>query len=144
MKGSYHLIQLATRSLHNVAPDAVLFAALQGLALSLGVREIAAVSADRQSSSTRDSGESFKQAYDSFFEGLGIQKTSEGFYRTPVPIGLKPLAHVKKGHKIRTKEKRAFKQSVQNACAEFFANQTQVPRPDSSVQELVNVGAGPA
>ena len=126
MKGSYHLIHLATKSLHNVAPDAVLLAALQGIALAFGISEIAAVSASRQSSCTSDSAAAFQQAYDLFFEGLDIERSSDGFYRTPVPIEPKPLAHVKKGHKIRTKEKRAFKLAVQTACCEFLLR--EMPR----------------
>jgi uncharacterized protein VirK/YbjX len=123
MKGSYHLIQLATKSLHDVAPDALLLASLQGLAVAFGIGEIAAVSAERQSSSTKDSAVAFKQAYDDFFQGLGIQQNADGFFLTPVPIEGKPLSYIKKGHKLRTKEKRAFKQSIQLACADFFAEQ---------------------
>ena len=121
MKGSYREIHLATRALHNVAPDAVLLAALQGIADAFGIREIAAVTAARQGSGTKDSLAAFKQAYDDFFTGLGIPQTSAGFFLTPVPVERKPLASIKKGHRIRTKEKRAFKQRIQSACAAFFA-----------------------
>jgi len=121
MKGSYELIQLATKALHNVAPDAFLFAALQGVADAFGIREIAAVSAVRQSSYTEDSVVEFRQAYDRFLSGLGIPQTADGFFLTPVPVEGRPLASIKRGHKIRTKEKRAFKRQIQLACADFLA-----------------------
>jgi hypothetical protein len=132
MKGSYELIQLATKALRNVAPDALLFAALQGIAVAFGIGEIAAVSAVRQSSYTEDSAADFRQAYDSFLAGQGIPQNADGFFITPVPAEAKPLAHIKKGHKIRTKEKRALKQQIQLACADFFAQLIQGTDIDSS------------
>jgi uncharacterized protein VirK/YbjX len=127
MKGSYELIQLATKALHNVAPDALLFTALQGIAVAFGIGEIAAVSAARQGSYTEDSAADFRQAYDSFLVGLGIPQTADGFFVTAVPLEGKPIASIKKGHKIRTKQKRAFKQQIQLACTDFFARLMQGP-----------------
>ena len=129
MKGSYHLIHLATKALRNVAPDALLLSCLQGIAIAFGIGEIAGVSAARQSSCTKDTAAAFAQAYDRFFQGVGMVETPCGFFLTPVPIEAKPLADIKKGHKIRTREKRAFKQSIQLACTNFFAQNTQEPRP---------------
>jgi uncharacterized protein VirK/YbjX len=137
MKGSFELIQLATKALHNVAPDALLFAALQGLAVAFGIGEVAAVSAARQSSYTEDSAAEFRQAYDSFLVGLGMPQTADGFFVTSVPLQGKPLARIKKGHKIRTKEKRAFKQEIQLACADFFVQHIQGLDRDPSLQTPV-------
>jgi hypothetical protein len=117
VKGAYAEISAATKALHDVAPDALLLAALQGVAMAFNIDEIAAVSAARQSSYRRDSAASFTEAYDDFFAELGISKGVTGFYHTPVPIELKPLSLIKPGHKLRTKEKRAFKQQVALACA---------------------------
>lgn len=144
MKGVYQQVQLATKTLHDVAPDALLFAALQGIALAFGIGEIAAVTAARQSSFTNDSSVEFCQAYDRFFLGLEIPQTPESIFLTPIPIEGKPMAQIKKGHKIRTKQKRAFKQSVQSACAEFFAKHMGVSAPQPQVGELANAASGPA
>jgi uncharacterized protein VirK/YbjX len=127
MKGSYQGIQTATHALHNVAPDAVLVACLQGLAIAFGIKAIGGVSAHRQSSYTPESSQSFTRAYDDFFKSLEIPLNDGGFYLTPVPMELKPLSLVKKGHKIRTKEKRAFKLALQQACTAFFAGQMRTP-----------------
>jgi uncharacterized protein VirK/YbjX len=120
MRGCYRQIYLATKTLHDVAPGALLLAALQGIANAFGIGEIAAVSASRQSSCTEDSAAAFKKAYDDFFVELGIPENSAGFFFSPVPIVDKPLACIKQGHKLRTREKRAFKQQIQLACAGFF------------------------
>jgi uncharacterized protein VirK/YbjX len=122
MKGSYRLIQLATKALHNVAPDALLLSCLQGIAIAFGIGAIAGVSAARQSSCTKDSAAAFRHGYDRFFQGVGMPETPSGFFLTPVPIEAKPLTDIKKGHKIRTREKRAFKESIQLACTNFFAS----------------------
>jgi uncharacterized protein VirK/YbjX len=120
VKGTYPPISVATKTLHDVAPDAMLLAALQGFANAFQISEIAAVSAVMQSSYSEDAAAVFRQAYDHFFAGLEIPKNPAGFYSTPVPIQGKPLSSIKQGHKLRTKEKRAFKQQVQVACAAFF------------------------
>lgn len=119
-RGAYSQIRLATRCLHNVAPPAILLAALQGVAGALGIGQLAAVSAVRQTSYSEHSAESFKSAYDAFFAELGMARNSAGFYLSPIPIEDKPLALIKKGHRLRTKEKRAFKQRIQTACAGFL------------------------
>jgi hypothetical protein len=134
MKGAYRQVHLATRALHNVAPGALLLSVLQGIALAFGIGQIAAVTAVRQSSYTADSAAVFKQAYDEFFIGLGIPETAAGFFLTPVPVEPKPLAQVKKGHKIRTKEKRAFKQQILSDSAAFFAKQILVCKTNPGLQ----------
>jgi uncharacterized protein VirK/YbjX len=120
VKGTYPPISYATKTLHDVAPDALLFAALQGIANAFGISKIAAVSGARQSYYNEDDAAAFKEAYDDFFTKLGIPKSAAGFFRVPLPLQEKPLTFIKHGHKIRTREKRAFKQQIQLACAGFF------------------------
>ena len=120
VKGAFFHISDATKTLHDVAPDALLFAALQGVANAFGIGEIVAVSGTRQSYFSQDAAAVFKEAYDDFFAGLGIPKDKAGFFRIPLPFQEKPLSLIKHGHKIRTREKRAFKQKIQSACAGFF------------------------
>jgi uncharacterized protein VirK/YbjX len=120
VKGAYPPISYATKTLHDVAPGALLFAALQGIANAFGICEIAAVSGAMQSYYREDDAADFKEAYDDFFTELGIPKSAAGFFRIPLPFQEKPLTFIKHGHKIRTREKRAFKQQIQLACAGFF------------------------
>lgn len=120
IKGAYSQISEATRTLHDVAPGALLFAALQGVADAFGIGEIAAVSGARQSYYSEDAAVVFKEAYDDFFAELGMPKSAAGFFRISLPLQEKPLTFIKHGHKLRTREKRAFKQQIQLACASFF------------------------
>lgn len=137
MKGCYRQIYLATKALHDVSPAALLLAALQGVAMAFGIGEFAAVSAVRQTSYTEDSAAVFKKAYDDFFAETGMTQNACGFFVSPIPIEDKPLTFIKKGHKLRTKEKRAFKQSIQLACFGFFeSNRAPGFAPASPFQPL--------
>jgi uncharacterized protein VirK/YbjX len=129
VRGRYDEVSLATKSLGNVAPSHLLLAAMQGFGKALGIEEFASVSStthryslsiDEEFASHVDS------AYDGFFADLGVPKTPSGYYSSPIPMEEKPLAAIKRGHKIRTKQKRAFKEEVQRAVASFFEKQCAV------------------
>jgi uncharacterized protein VirK/YbjX len=122
VKGCYSQISRATKALHDVAPASLLFAALQGIAGKFGIHAIAGVSAVRQIAYEEQYAQAFHTSYDAFFAEMGIAATSQGFFLGPLPTKEKPLAAIKQGHKLRTREKRAFKQQVQSVCAEFFAS----------------------
>ena len=119
--GCYPGIKLSTKTLHEVGPGALLLAALQGIADALEVGEMAAVDAANQRSYCKEVAASLKSAYDDFFTDLFMTKTADGFFFSPVPIEDKPLAFIKQGHKLRTKEKRAFKRQIMLACACSFS-----------------------
>jgi uncharacterized protein VirK/YbjX len=119
-RGAYQQISLATKALHDVAPAALLLAALQGIGTALGIDQLAAVCATRQTCYTVECASAFSTAYDGFFNELGIARNAAGFFVSPVPIEEKPLAWIKQGHKLRTKDKRAFKHEIQKACSAFF------------------------
>ena len=114
MQGCFHLISLATSALHEVAPPALLFAALEGVASAFGIHAMAGVSATRQVSYGDDCADSLKEAYDDFFAAVGATLSPANLFLSPLPTQQKPLASIKKGHKTRTRKKRAFKQQVAN------------------------------
>lgn len=119
-RGHYSQISFATKALHDVAPCALLFAALQGVADALEIGEIAGVCATEQSRYTPESAAIFKLNYDDFFSELGMAKSASGFFLSDVPIKGKPLAAIKRGHKLRTKEKRAFKRQIaEDVCRQL-------------------------
>ena len=78
------------------------------------------VSALRQANYHEDCAGVFRKSYDDFFRNLGAVLGPENLYSCPVPIPEKPLQEVKRGHKLRTKEKRAFKREVASAVRLFF------------------------
>jgi uncharacterized protein VirK/YbjX len=135
-KGASSQIGYATKAMQDVAPRALLLAALQGIAEAFGISEIAAIPAIRQTSYVKHCAASFKEAYDDFFVDLGIPKSDTGFYHASLPIQAKPLAFIKPGHKIRTKKKRAFKQQIQSTFASFFEQDAHGLPPESPPQDV--------
>jgi uncharacterized protein VirK/YbjX len=120
VKGCYRQIGDATKALYDVAPAQILLAALQGVASAFDIRAIAAIPAERQSSFKKEAARAFKDSYDNLFSAVGLSKSETGFFSSAVPIDQKPLTSIKRGHKLRTREKRAFKQRIQSACAAFL------------------------
>ncbi len=112
VKGYYRQIAFATKVLHDVAPGALLVAALQGAGEALGIGTMASISGADQTSYCADYDASFKTAYDDFFAELGVTKNDANVFVTPIPMQEKPLALVKQGHKLRTREKREFKRQI--------------------------------
>jgi hypothetical protein len=137
IKGAFSQISTATKTLHDVAPGALLLAALRGIAGTFGIGEIAAVCAARQSSYEKEAAASFAEAYDDFFAELGIEKNAAGFFRSALPLQEKPLALIKRGHKIRTRNKRTFKREIQLACASFFEKFPPAAPGKSPIDELI-------
>jgi uncharacterized protein VirK/YbjX len=115
--GYFEQIRRVTKALHDVGPPALLLAALHGLAAALGIGQFAAVCATRQSSYTAELSDLYIGAYDDFFSGLGLARNDSGFFLSPIPHQDKPLSSIKQGHKLRTKQKRAFKRQIaQEVC----------------------------
>ena len=119
-KGEYKFIQRATKIMNDVAPASFLLAALQGFAEAFGVVEIVRVSARRQSTYNEVYAEVFRKSYDDFFVSVGAVLDRENLFHCPVPIPEKPLQEIKRGHKLRTKEKQAFKRNVADSVRRFF------------------------
>ncbi len=121
--GYFNEIRRLTRTLHDVGPAALLLAALYGFAEALGIGEFAAVSAIRQSSYTEELSALYIDAYDNFFTGLGLAINDSGFFLSPIPHPDKPLSQIKQGHKLRTREKRAFKHKIAQAVCHALQQQ---------------------
>lgn len=137
VKGSYDEIQRATRAMHDVAPPALLFAALCGFAEAYGIKAMAGITGVMKPEFHFYEGEAahIQQAYDGFFTELGATKGPANFYLAPMPPPEKPMVSIKPGHKIRTRKKRAFKRVImQRICLHLReANEHQVSKSRSSV-----------
>lgn len=112
MKGCYEQVRSATKALHEIAPPALLVAALQGIATAWGIREMAGICAKSQYSYNERSSALFIEAYDDFFIELGASRTTADFFSSPLPVIEKPLDLIRNGHKSRTLKKRAFKLQI--------------------------------
>jgi uncharacterized protein VirK/YbjX len=120
VKGCYPQISLATRTMRCVAPPALLVAALEGLGDALGIRTLACISGTDQNSYCSKSAAYFGAAYDAFFIARGVNKNEANIFVSPIPMNEKPLALIKKGHKLRAKRRHAFKRMVAEAARQAF------------------------
>jgi uncharacterized protein VirK/YbjX len=114
VKGSYDEIQRATKTMCDVAPPALLFAALCGVAEAFGIEAMAGITGAMKPEFHFYEGEAahIEQAYDGFFTELGATKGRANFYLGRMPPEEKPMSSIKQGHKIRTRKKRAFKRAI--------------------------------
>ena len=104
-----NLIRNTTKSIHDIAPSALLMAALQGVALACKLNTIIGVSNDQQVSTT-DKHIFFN--YDLFWYSLGADKTRENLFVLPVPFTEKPIELIKNNHRRRTLHKRQYKNKI--------------------------------
>jgi uncharacterized protein VirK/YbjX len=111
-------IRLAIKAMHGVRPRALLLSALEGIAIAMGIEEIASVSTRNHIDYCEELDAVFKNSYDDFFAELGLIKSDTGFFTSTVLIGDKPLTLIKQGHKIRTRKKRAFRKQARLACSD--------------------------
>jgi len=125
VRGCRDDIKLTTKALHDIAPQTLLIAALCGVAEAFGVNTMAGISATLHPDWELCNGKAvheqaydeFEQAYDEFFSELGAAKGPTNFYLSQLPPPGKPMTLIKRGHKTRTRIKRAFKRDIaQRVC----------------------------
>lgn len=139
-------IRLARRALNDYSPRTLLLAALQGIADAIGIGEIVAVCAMRQRSYENGCPSILKSGYDDFFVQLGMVKTVDGFYSSPIPIQGKPLASFKPRARSRARKRRANRQQIRLACADFLIKITDPaasPASGSICSEVVPIAFKP-
>ncbi len=114
VRGCQDEIRLATKTLFDIAPPALLVATLCGIAEAYGIDAMAAINATMKPEFHFYPGEDahIQEAYDGFFMELGAIKSPTGFYLSPLPPIEKPMTLIKRGHKTRTQRKRAFKRQL--------------------------------
>jgi hypothetical protein len=124
-RGCYDEVRLATKTLHDIAPPALLFAALCGVAEAYGVHEMAGIAAIMKPEfySHPDDDAQIQEAYDEFFALLGATKGPAGFYQSPLPPPDRPIKMIKSkkrsAHRRRTAIKRDITQRVYQALCDF-------------------------
>jgi uncharacterized protein VirK/YbjX len=119
VKGCYDEIQRATKTLYHLAPPALLFAALCGVAEAFEIKAMAGITGTMRPEFyfNEEGAVHIQQAYDGFFRELGATKGRANFYLGPMPALEKHVASIEQGHKkgrkgVRTRKKRATKLDI--------------------------------
>lgn len=139
--GYYGQIRAATRALHDVGPAALLLAALHGFAKVFGISRMAGVSSVCQSSFAEELSVVYKSAYDDFFSEMGITQNSSGLFLGSIPLEDRPMSYIKRGHKIRTREKRELKRQIaEDVC--LLLHRSGANR--AALTTILSIGGPPA
>lgn len=112
-KGFASSIRFATRSVGDVSPPLILMAAVEGVALALGIEHVVGISAGEQVCTyggppTPD----FVSAYDDFWTSTEGKRLPSGRFHFPVPLPEKSMTLIKRNHRLRVRNRRAFRRSV--------------------------------
>ena len=111
-RGKYGAIAKATKDLMDLTPQFILFSALQGIAIALGIGYIGSVSGARHISNADPDSPMFRKAYDDFMVSQGAVGSADDLFRLQVPVREKPLKYVKRDHRGRTLKKRRFRTRI--------------------------------
>lgn len=116
--GGFEQIRLATKAMHEVTPQWALFSALQGVARTWGIGDLAGIRACRQVCNRSDDPAAFAAAYDQFWETLGAGRLAADYFHVPSEVPAKPIEEVRQKHRGRTLVKRRFKAGIADAVGE--------------------------
>jgi uncharacterized protein VirK/YbjX len=119
-KGCFEQIRMSTKALQETSPPLVLIAAVQGVATALGIRQLAGVSAAKQSSNGGLNPVDYETAYDAFWRSLGATRASPDFFHIPLPLPEKPIELIKRNHRSRTRAKRLFRKQISERVHQSF------------------------
>jgi len=119
-KGCSSEIKFLRKVFNESSSRKLLLAALQGIAGAFGINELAAVCATNQTSYKNEHSALFRNAYDDFFDDLGMVKTTAGFYSISIPIEDRPLTSSNRRNITQAEKRRAMRQNVQSTCAAFL------------------------
>lgn len=111
-RGKFKAISQATKDLMDLTPQFILFSALQGIAISLGIFYIASVSGARHISNFDPDSPLFRKAYDDFMVSQGAVGSAEDLFRLQVPVREKGLRYIKREHRTRTVRKRRYRARI--------------------------------
>jgi uncharacterized protein VirK/YbjX len=92
MKDCFSQIQHATKRLNDVAPGALLLAALQGVGAALGIGVMGCIMAKHQSACSKENYQELRTAYDDFFTELGVERNAADIYLAEIPHKERPQA----------------------------------------------------
>jgi len=118
---SFEDIRAATKMFGDIAPQAVLFAALLGVAERLAIRHILGAPAHLQPSYSERNAEALTRNYDAFFAAVGAARESGGFYVYDRARFADILDHMPAKHRARTKAKRRLKTALAAEAAAALA-----------------------
>ena len=131
-KDRFDDLRRATKDLADVAPRAVLYAVLTGVARAGGIDCLAGVAAENFITYAPERHDELVRQYDDFFRAQDAEGPFNGFYLIDLRRPPKPVTEVKAGHRIRTRRKRALREEIASETAANWARLFALPPPAPS------------
>jgi len=120
-RSSLDSISKASKCFNDNTPATLLVSALEGFALSLGIKTILGINCLNQISlgCTKNQPQSFK-CYDEFWESFESVKIHSGDYLLSLPLSYKTISLIKSKHRNRTINKRKIRQELSRKIYFYF------------------------
>lgn len=103
---NFELIRQCTKSCHDITPSAMLIAALQGVAVALGINLLAGISTEERLYDT------ITFDYNSFWESFQAERTPDNLFLLVLPLAKMPIELIKGKRRERTLRKRQYKDDI--------------------------------
>jgi len=112
-KNKFEYIQIATKLNFDISPQAIILTSLRAIAIKFGLQTLIGIGAIHQCSlKFGDNPSARRSIYDNLWISSGGVQNSSGDFIIPSFYTEKPIYDVKRGHRIRTRRKRLFKQFI--------------------------------
>lgn len=118
--GKVDLLRQVTKICHGTSPLYLLLAAVEAVALSLGIGMLAGVGREQQIARRREENAIRFFDYDGFWADLSAEKASGDFYRTPVPFPEKPIELLKSNRRSRALRRRELRNRISEQVQACF------------------------
>ena len=128
-------IRMATKAMSDVAPRAVFFALVTGIAKAVGIDHVVGVSGDNYVDLMPEKRDALERQYDDFFKSLEAVGPQNGFYVCNVWADKKPVNSLKAGHRVRTRRKRLLKEKITESAMISFSSFLSRPVERRSLDE---------
>lgn len=120
-------IRKATKDFGDIHPKALLFAALQGVAQTLGVRAILGVAATNQIAFDKCPPDTLEKTYDEFFTALGAERWADQFFLLASDRERRAPTAASRAHIKRAERKRRLKDEITASAATTARNWLKPP-----------------
>jgi uncharacterized protein VirK/YbjX len=122
--------QLFARAFNHSSPPYFCLAAIAGIAIANGTREIAAIRHQTHPTYSPANAEALRKSYDEFWEVFNASEADEKAYRIPVPLEARDLAEVSAAHRRRARKRREHWSAVEEGTRATIRR--QLARPESA------------
>ena len=120
-KKSLDIISKSAKFFNDNSPSTLLVSAVEGLALSLGIKTILGISSINQISTLYNNNPAhFYRCYDEFWETFECVKIHNGDYLLSMPLNYKTISLIKSKHRSRTINKRKVRQELSRKIYFYF------------------------